>query len=118
MLCNGRHLPRSLARELRRNLMINGVLITFISLMPGVSWQGHLGGAVIGAAVALVMQVQRFGPSLLRWAVLLVLVPLPWVGCAFIKYEQRTNPEWAQVAAGQADDDGSQEEWKRFKTLT
>jgi membrane associated rhomboid family serine protease len=115
VLCNGRHLPRLLARELRRNLLINGVLITFISLMPGVSWQGHLGGAVIGAAVALVMQVQRFGPPPLRWPILLALVPLPWMGLAFIKYERATNPEWARVAAGQADDEDNQEEVNAFQ---
>ena len=115
VLCNGRHLPRSLARELRRNLLINGVLITFISLMPGVSWQGHLGGAVIGAVVALVMQVQRFGPSMFRWAALLLLVPLPWMGYAFIKYEQKTNPEWVKVTAGQANDDNSPEDIAAFQ---
>jgi rhomboid protease GluP len=97
VLCNGRHLPRSLARELRRNLLINGVLITFISLMPGVSWQGHLGGAVIGAVVALVMQVQRFGPAPLRWVVLFALVPLPWLGYGLIEYERATNPHWAPI---------------------
>ncbi len=55
VLCNGRHLPRSVAGQFRRNLLINAVLLIFISMLPGVSWQGHLGGAVIGAAVALVM---------------------------------------------------------------
>ncbi len=109
VLCNGQHLPRLLARELRRNLLINGMLITFISLMPGVSWQGHLGGAVIGAVVALVMQVQRFGPAPLRWPILLALIPLPWAGLAFIKYERAISPEWARVVAGQADDEDNQE---------
>ena len=85
--------PTAIGRpQLRRNLLINGVLITFISLTPNVNWQGHLGGAVIGAVVALVMQVQRFGPSPWRWAVLGLLVPLPWLGYAFIHYEQQTNP--------------------------
>ena len=107
VLCNGRHLPRSLARQIRGNMIINGVLITFISLMPGVSWQGHLGGAVIGAAVALVMQAQRFGPSPWRWAALAALVPLPWLG-RFINHEMKTNPEWAPVIQGagaQADEE-------------
>jgi membrane associated rhomboid family serine protease len=116
VLCNGRHLPRSLARELRRNLLINGVLITFISLMPGVSWQGHLGGALTGAAVALVMQVQRFGPSPLRWPILFALVPLPWAGYAFIKHQQATNPEWAQAAVGPVDPERSKEEKAEFQT--
>ncbi len=115
-LCNGRHLPRSLARQIRNNMVINAVLITFISLMPGVSWQGHLGGAVIGAVVALVLQVQRFGPSPWRWAVLAALVPLPWLGYKFIRYEMTTNPAWAPViqrANGQADEE--EKERKAFQ---
>ena len=100
VLCNGRHLPRTVAGQLRSNLIINAVLITFISLMPGVSWAGHLGGAVVGAAVALVMQVQRFGPSPWRWAVLGVLAVLPLLGWWFINHERHTNPAWQQVAPG------------------
>ncbi len=115
VLCNGRHLPRSLARELRRNLLINGVLITFISLMPGVSWQGHLGGAVIGAVVALVMQVQRFGPSPWRWGILAALIPLPWLGYAFIHYEQQTNPEWKQVRPGRLGGGDNADDRKSFE---
>jgi len=112
VLCNGRHLPRSLAGQIRGNMVINAVLITFISLMPGVSWQGHLGGAVIGAAVALVMQAQRFGPSPWRWAALAALVPLPWLGRAFINHEMTTNPEWIPVIRG-ADVRAGEEEEER-----
>jgi hypothetical protein len=86
-----------------------------ISLIPGVSGWCHLGGALTGAAVALVMQVQRFGPSPVRWVVLFALVPLPWAGYAFIKYEQAVNPRWARVAAGQADDENNQEELAAFQ---
>ena len=95
--------------------MINAVLIVFISLMPGVSWQGHLGGAAVGAAVALVMQVQHFGPWPWRWAVLATLVPLPWLGFGFIHYEQETNPAWKQVHPGQANVGDNEEERKSFE---
>ena len=113
VLCNGRHLPRSLARQIRGNMVINAVLITFISLMPGVSWQGHLGGAAVGAAVALVMQAQRFGPAPWRWAAPAALVPLPWLGYAFIHHEMATNPEWVPVilqADGRADEEVEERE--------
>jgi membrane associated rhomboid family serine protease len=97
VLCNGRYLPRSLAARWRGNLMTNAMLIIVISLIPGVSGWCHLGGALTGAAVALVMQVQRFGPSPWRWLVLLALVPLPWLGYGLIQHEQATNPHWAPI---------------------
>ncbi|HBI43263.1 MAG TPA: hypothetical protein DDY78_10460 [Planctomycetales bacterium] len=97
VLCNGRYLPRSLAARWRGNLTTNAILIVGISLIPGVSGWCHLGGALTGAAVALVMQVQRFGPSPWRWAVLLALVPLPWLGYGLIEHERATNPHWAPI---------------------
>ncbi|HVS38035.1 MAG TPA: rhomboid family intramembrane serine protease [Gemmataceae bacterium] len=116
-LCNGRYLPAAIASQIRRNLLINGVLLVFVSFLPGVSWQGHLGGAVVGAAVALVMQVQRFGPYPWRWLVLATLVPLPWLGWAFINYERQTNPVWKDVRPGAGKQGGgrsSKEERKDF----
>ena len=95
VLCNGRDLSRTLAARWRRNLVTNTFLIVAISIIPGVSGWCHLGGALTGAVVALVMLVQRFGPSLFRWAVLFALIPLPWLGLAAIKYEQKTNPAGA-----------------------
>ncbi len=77
---NGQYLPRSVAARWRNNLMINFVLIVFISLVPGVSAWDHFGGAVGGALTALVLHYQRFGPSPWRWAVLVVLLPIWLVG--------------------------------------
>jgi membrane associated rhomboid family serine protease len=98
-LCNGRCLPRAVAREMTVNLIINGVLITFISLTPGVSGWGHLGGALAGAAAALALQVQRFGPRPWRWVAPLALVPLAGLGWAFVEYRRTTGPEWAPFRA-------------------
>ena len=49
---NGRYLPRSLEGRWRNHLMIQTVMIVFISFFPGISGWGHLGGAV-GVSVAL-----------------------------------------------------------------
>jgi rhomboid protease GluP len=116
VLCNGKYLPRALAARWRRNLLTNGILIVVISLIPHVSGWCHLGGAITGAAVALVMQVQRFGPPPLRWVGLLALVPLPWAGYAIIKHEQATNPEWRKVGGDQPDDANAEEESRAFQT--
>ena len=102
-LCNGRCLPRALVRELRVNLLINGVLITLISLVPGVSGWGHLGGALAGAAAALALQVQRFARPPWRWAAPMALLALPWLGYAVIERRRVTDPEWAPFNAAPAD---------------
>ena len=98
-LCNGRCLPRALARELRINMLINGVLITLISLMPGVGGWGHLGGALAGAAAALALQAQRFARPPWRWAAPLALLALPWLGYAVIERQRATDPAWAPFGA-------------------
>jgi hypothetical protein len=76
----GRYLPRGFTRRLRSQFFVNVVFLVFISLMPGISWQGHLGGAAGGAAAALLLHVHRFGPGLLRWPALAALPLVVW-GC-------------------------------------
>jgi hypothetical protein len=115
VLCNQRHLPRAVATSMRNSLIIDIVLLLGFTLLPGINRWGDLGGALTGVVVALVLQVQRFGPSPFRWVVLLGLVPLPWAGYAYIKHEQATNPEWARVAGDQADDTRAQEELDAFQ---
>ena len=115
VVCNGRYLSQTLAARWRSNLMSNGVLIVMISVIPGVSGWCHLGGALTGAFVALVMQVQRFGPSMFRWTTLLALVPLPWAGYAFIQHEQAMSPNWAQVGKGPLNDADAQKERREFQ---
>jgi rhomboid protease GluP len=116
VFCNQRHLPRSVAKSMRNSLIIDAVLLLGFTLLPGINRWDDLGGALVGAVVALVLQVQRFGPSPLRWVVLLALVPLPWAGYAYIEHERATNPKWAQVAGDQADDKRGQEELLTFQT--
>jgi membrane associated rhomboid family serine protease len=94
-LCNGRHLPRAVARELGGALLINGGLVVLVSLVPGVSGWGHLGGALAGAVVALALQVQRFGPAPWRWVPVAALLPLPWLGRALIEHQRAADPAWA-----------------------
>ena len=97
VVCNDRCLPRAVARRMRTNVALDAfLLLLYFVIYPIDRWQ-DLGGTLTGAAVALVFQVQRFGPSPWRWAALAALVPLPWVGVAFINHERATNPEWAQL---------------------
>jgi hypothetical protein len=97
VLLYGRHLPRELARRGRSQIVVNLLLLVFISLAPGVSGWGHLGGGVAGALTALVLHFQRFGPPALRWLALLLLVPLPWVGVKLIERQRATSKSWHEA---------------------
>jgi membrane associated rhomboid family serine protease len=99
VLVAGRHLPPEVRRRAWRGVIINSVLIAFISMVPGVSGLGHLGGALAGAAVALVLHAQRFGPAPLRWLAPLALLPLPWLGVALIDRARADSPAWKKVVA-------------------
>ena len=104
-LCNGRCLPRALALELRRHMLINGVLIPLISLLPGVGGWGHLGGALAGAAAALALQAQRFARPPWRWWAPLALLAPPWLGYAVIERQYAADLAWAPFRAAAADRD-------------
>jgi hypothetical protein len=80
LVLNRRHLPGKLVRAQLGILLLNGVLITLISLLPGVSGAGHLGGALAGAAAAVLLHYQRFGGRVLRGAAAAGLLALP-VAC-------------------------------------
>jgi membrane associated rhomboid family serine protease len=99
VLLYGKYLPRSLARRGRRLLVVNLLLLVFISLLPRVSGWAHLGGALTGAAAALVLHVQRFGPKGLRWLAVAALVPLAWAPWAVLGRQQGSNPRWAKLIA-------------------
>jgi membrane associated rhomboid family serine protease len=73
----GKHLPESVARRGRSQVFTTVVIMVGISLIPRVSWTGHLGGAVAGIVAGLLLHFQRFGPPLVRWVALAALLPLP-----------------------------------------
>ena len=58
---NRRHLPPNLVSNWMRTVFTNVILIAVISMLPSVSWEGHLGGALGGAIVSLPLNFQRFG---------------------------------------------------------
>lgn len=71
VLVNRPFLPPPLVAAWTRQMGINLVLIIGISLVPGVSWAGHLGGALGGLAVGYLWHYQRFGVVWQRLAALL-----------------------------------------------
>jgi len=64
VMLNREYLPPALARSLSRNVTINLVFIAIMSFMiPNVSWEGHLGGAVGGALASFPLQVSRYAST-------------------------------------------------------
>ncbi len=78
---NRNHLPEGLIQDWSRNLAMNAFLLFAINFFPGVSWQGHLGGAIGGLLAALLLHLNRFHPSpVVRF---LALAALPIIPLAF-----------------------------------
>jgi membrane associated rhomboid family serine protease len=86
ILLYGRYLPQNMARRGRSAMVTNILLIVFISLIPRVSWEGHLGGGLTGAAAALVLHFQRFGPRVLRFLGVLALPLMAWGWFAYLQH--------------------------------
>jgi membrane associated rhomboid family serine protease len=76
LFLNKGHLPQRIVQAWQSNIFMNVVLMVIISLMPGISWSGHLGGAVAGAIVAVPLNWAHFGVGPQRW--------LGWVATAAI----------------------------------
>jgi len=53
------------------------VVTVLISLIPGVSWAGHLGGGLVGLVAGALCHFQRYGVTWQRVAALLGLVAIP-----------------------------------------
>jgi hypothetical protein len=86
------HLPEQLTAAWSRNIATNVFLLILISFAPNVSWQGHLGGAIGGAVIALPLHYVRYGTLGQRIVAgaALVLIPLGFAaGVLAIQSRQR-----------------------------
>jgi membrane associated rhomboid family serine protease len=76
------HLPTDVRLSAARRFGTIVVLNAGLSFLPGISWQGHLGGAIAGFISASLLNAIRFGEPMRRRlaVVLLVLLPAASVG--------------------------------------
>lgn len=74
---NRRYFPRRAYSMQMSWLIQNIVLLTLISFAPGVSWSGHLGGAVLGFLAGGVLTWNRFGSLAVKIPTVLAAAALP-----------------------------------------
>jgi membrane associated rhomboid family serine protease len=94
---NRQHLPPNLVRVWQMTFAINAILLIVISYVPGVSWAGHLGGAIAGLVSALCFlhfQPESGRPGWMQWAGV-ILVPV--VGFGLLVRTMNTSPAWKEL---------------------
>src|SRR5262249_40726345 len=114
VLLNRAYLPGQVVSSLLRNLMINGVLIVFISLMPNISAAAHFGGAAVGAVAAVCMHYQRYGRRGWRWLGLAGTLAVPLLCAAVLANRMHADSRW-QAIAEQGRQRKEVEEIRRFE---
>jgi rhomboid protease GluP len=77
-------LPPNIVSNWIRNVFTNIILMAIISTLPGISWEGHLGGAIGGAVVSVPLNYQRFGRGWQRILGLAGVVAVPLVALALV----------------------------------
>jgi hypothetical protein len=84
VLFNRSYLPPNWFSGWMRNLIINIVMIVFISMIPGISAAGHLGGGVAGALVTVPLVLNRWGHGRERWLGLAGIIAAPVLAVGLI----------------------------------
>jgi membrane associated rhomboid family serine protease len=93
------HLDPRLFFSWQRNFMINLVLIVFVSFFPGVSWAGHLGGAIAGLLIALWLNYFQFQPGWRRWLQWVGVVVIPLLSICLLLRTMRSSSKWLEIRA-------------------
>jgi rhomboid protease GluP len=96
-LLNRRYLPRAMLSRFYLAFFFNVALLVFLGWFSGVSNWGHGGGALFGAATALLLHVQRFGVGPRRWLAVAGLPLLLVAGWLVLDRERTTSPLWHAV---------------------
>jgi membrane associated rhomboid family serine protease len=94
-----RQLPPELASDWFRRLWVVFILNAGISFLPGISWEGHVGGGLAGFAAAVLLNWGRFGdrPRRVAAAVLLAAMPALCVGGLAVAMGEHGTPGWRQL---------------------
>ena len=97
MLLFHRRLPRDLVVDLTRRLGVGFALSIAVSLLPGVSWQAHLGGAAAGFAAAIFLNEMRFGRGYRRALALVAVAMMPALCAGGVLLAIQCGEQWAPL---------------------
>ncbi len=96
------HLPEAMVQGALRTLLLVMFVNAAVSFVPGISWEGHLGGAIAGVLAAILLDIAR--PDNLRRGQL-ALVGLGFLilaGPLGLMLAMHTTSEWERVSAREA----------------
>lgn len=96
-VANRKYLPREMVRANLNNLLTVLIMNAILSFLPMISWTAHFAGGIAGGAVALLLHLHRFGPSLARWAFLLLVPLVPALAVGALVYNRNHAPRWGVV---------------------
>jgi Rhomboid family len=94
LLLYRQHLPEKHARDCLRRLLVLVVLNGLISLTPGVSWAGHLGGAVVGFFTSGIVGAARPGREWQRWVAVGAVVSILMICVGSLYLQMRRSERW------------------------
>jgi rhomboid protease GluP len=98
VLANRRYLPRQLASQMLRQVLIVLVINVGITYgVPNISAAAHFGGGAVGAVTALLLHVHRYGGPLQRRLAVLGLVAVPLLCVGAVAEAERVDPQWQRV---------------------
>jgi membrane associated rhomboid family serine protease len=96
---NRQHLPPQLFLAWQRNFIINLLILIYISFgFSGVSWEGHLGGALAGLAVGFFLNRFQFESGPRRWLAVGGVLLVPVLCFGFLLRAMNTNNKWQNLA--------------------
>ena len=113
------HLPPALVADWSRRLSLMVVLNVGLSLIPGISWEAHLGGAVGGFVAAGLANGLRAASRGRRRLAAALLALFPFVCLGGLATAMRTSLAWTNLRAAAAPDapdvERAAERWDAFQ---
>jgi membrane associated rhomboid family serine protease len=94
---NRTSLPAPIDPRRLRVLLTVIVLNVFISALPYISAAAHFGGGLVGVAMAICLNTQRFSTGIRQWAALVGVVILPLACVGAVAWQRTDDPRWLEL---------------------